>query len=210
MTQEHHTFLEKHLKHRWGPQGHLEAHALPAEPEQGAQSYSSHLHLSSKQLCRLCWQWSPVLMSHRSCWQRQQLWHTVPVYASKSLVPCLNVSVYVLNLACRALRGQFRASINWVRNFCSWNQMLPVRWYFYGRVNEERRKTGILFRSCMGSWVIKQVPMANICGGVDYESVTFQLKGSVSEEKLLSKIFFMIYLKGRSLDGLKELITKDS
>lgn len=63
----------------------------------------------------------------------------------------------------------------------------------------------------MGSWVIKQGPMANICGGVDYESVTFQVKGSISKEKLLSKIFFkMIYLKGRSLDGLKELIIKDS
>lgn len=49
--------------------------------------------------------------------------------------------VYVFNLACRALRGQFRASINWVRDFCSWNQMLPLRWYFYGGVNEERRKT---------------------------------------------------------------------
>lgn len=42
----------------------------------------------------------------------------------------------------------------------------------------------------MGSWLIKQVPMVNICGGVAYESVTFQLKGSVSKEKLLNKIFF--------------------
>lgn len=42
----------------------------------------------------------------------------------------------------------------------------------------------------MGSWVIKKVPMANICGGGAYESVTFQLKGSISKEKLLSKIFY--------------------
>lgn len=62
----------------------------------------------------------------------------------------------------------------------------------------------------MGSWLIKQVPMVNICGGVAYESVTFQLKGSVSKEKLLNKIFLMIYLKERSLDRLKELIIKDS
>lgn len=51
------------------------------------------------------------------------------------------VSLHVLNSGCRALRGQFRASINWVRNFCSWTQILPVRSYFYGGVNEERRKT---------------------------------------------------------------------
>lgn len=51
------------------------------------------------------------------------------------------MSVCVLKLGCRALRGQFRASINWVGNFCSQNQMLPVRSYFYGGVNEEERKT---------------------------------------------------------------------
>lgn len=40
--------------------------------------------------------------------------------------------------------------------------------------------------------------MANICGGADYESVTFWLKGSTGKEKLLSKIFYDLFKRRKS------------
>lgn len=51
--------------------------------------------------------------------------------------------------------------------------------------------------------------MANICGAMDYESATFQLKDSIDKGRLVSKIITFYFRRG-SLDELKELISKDS
>lgn len=90
-----------------------------------------------------------------------------------------------------------------------------MRWYFYGGVNEERKNTEkkagmelmeLLYRILV---IIKQLVMENICGVMDYESDTFQLKGSIDKGRLVSKVGFFNFKRG-SFDELKELISKDS
>lgn len=80
--------------------------------------------------------------------------------------------------------------------------MLPVKRYFCGGVNEERRKTNkkagmeLLYR-ILG--YIKQLVMASICGVVDCESDTFQLKDNIDECRLVSKFVFFFISKVEAL-----------
>lgn len=58
------------------------------------------------------------------------------------------------------------------------------------RGGRQRRKQE--WNCCIGSWVIiKQLVMTSICGAMDYESDTFQLKDSVDKDRLVNEICFL-------------------
>lgn len=111
--------------------------------------------------------------------------------------PCLELNVsIVLSLQWRILRGWFRAPIKWAKNLCCWNQMLPARWYFYGGVNEKRRKIETKGGMELLYGILDYYKTAGhdkYLWAVDCESEIFQLKGSIDTGKLESKILWVCF-----------------
>lgn len=84
--------------------------------------------------------------------------------------------------------------------------MLPARWYFYGGVNEKRRKIEKKGRMELLYGILVYYKTAGhdkYLWVMDRESDIFQLKGSIDTGKLESKILLLFFnFKRESFDEL--------